>query len=624
MAQVINTNISSLNAQRNLNTSQSMLASSLQRLSSGLRINSAKDDAAGMSIADRMTAQIRGLNQAARNANDGISLAQTAEGGLSAIGENLQRMRELAIQSANSTNSSSDRASLNAEVQTLMAEISRVASTTQFNGLNLLDGTFQNSQFQVGANANQTISVSVAGATTNLIGAYQATGTAVTSDAFTGANFSITPSGGNAVTIGVSVATGSAGNNLVTADSAAAKAVAINAKTSETGVSATASNSLVAASAPNANSGSLAAGELVINGVAIGAIAGSSSAVTQGNNAATAINAQTSLTGVTAVADTSTGKLTLSTSDGRNIAITSGSANADGVTAIQNVTGLDASTGAAASGNDAMTLQVGGAYDLSAPAAGSLTDGDTFTLDGITYEFDTGGSTTTGNVVITLADGATADTVATAIQAAVHGQYVAGNTTVDATVSTDTVTLTNSKLGASGTFAGYSESVTGGGGAGALVQTSTATGTDAVYAAGGVTTRGTLTLSSGTAFTITGSEAAYAGLSSASAALTTLSTENISSVTGANNAINILDGALSQVNSMRANLGAVQNRFSATVANLTTSSENISAARSRIQDADFAQETANLTRAQILQQAGVAMLAQANALPNNVLTLLRG
>src|SRR5574340_1216586 len=155
MPAYINTNIASLNAQRNLTGSQGALQTSLQRLSSGLRINSAKDDAAGMAISDRMTSQIRGLNQATRNANDGISLAQTAEGALSEISNNLQRIRELAIQSANSTNSASDRASLDAEVQQLIAEISRVASQTSFNGLNLLDGTFTSQSFQVGANANQ-------------------------------------------------------------------------------------------------------------------------------------------------------------------------------------------------------------------------------------------------------------------------------------------------------------------------------------------------------------------------------------------------------------------------------------------------------------------------------------
>lgn len=628
MPQVINTNIASLNSQRNLNTSQGALATALQRLSSGLRINSAKDDAAGMSISDRMTSQVRGMNQAARNANDGISLSQTAEGGLSGVGDSLQRIRELAIQSANSTNSASDRTSLNAEVQSLLAEVSRVSTTTQFNGLNLLDGTFTSSQFQVGANANQTISVTIAGSRTTDLGSYQQTGTAVTSAALTGANFTITPSGSTvATTIGVSVATGSAGNNLVTADSAAAKAVAINAKTVDTGVTAAATNSLIAASAPTAHSGSLAGGELIINGVSIGAISSSASAVTQGQNAATAINAQTTLHGVTAVADASTGRLTLTAADGRNIVISALTATADGVTAIQNATGLDASTHAtAASGNDTFTLQVGGAFDLSAPAAGSLTEADYFVLDGITYEFTTDATVTTGRVAVTVADGNSAILVANAMRTAINAQYDLLNTTVHVTsaAGTDTLTLVNNKLGASGTLAGYSEAgVTGGGGVGALVQGAETPGVDAGYTATDVTTRGTLTLSSGTSFTIGGTEAAYAGLNTTSASLTTLSTVNISTVAGANAAIVIIDGALSQVNSMRANLGAVQNRFSATVSSLQTSAENITAARSRIMDTDFAAETANLTRAQILQQAGTAMLAQANQLPNNVLTLLR-
>ena len=159
MPQIINTNVASLNAQRNLNTSQSSLETALQRLSSGLRINSAKDDSAGLAISQRMTAQIRGLNQAARNANDGISLAQTAEGALAEIGNNLQRMRELAVQSANASNSASDRASLDAESTQLIAEITRVSGQTSFNGTVLLDGSFTAKTFQVGANANQTISV---------------------------------------------------------------------------------------------------------------------------------------------------------------------------------------------------------------------------------------------------------------------------------------------------------------------------------------------------------------------------------------------------------------------------------------------------------------------------------
>ena len=173
MPQTINTNISSLNAQRNLNSSQSSLATSLQRLSSGMRINSAKDDAAGLAITQRFTAQINGLNQAARNANDGISLAQTAEGDLGQIGNNLQRLRELAVQSANGTNSSTDRVALNQESQQLIAEIDRVAQQSKFNGVNLLDGTFNNQQFQVGADAGQTISISaINSARTSALGAY--------------------------------------------------------------------------------------------------------------------------------------------------------------------------------------------------------------------------------------------------------------------------------------------------------------------------------------------------------------------------------------------------------------------------------------------------------------------
>ena len=617
MPQIINTNIASLNAQRNLNSSQGALQTSLQRLSSGLRINSAKDDAAGMSISDRMTSQIRGLNQAARNANDGISLAQTAEGGLSGIGENLQRIRELAIQSANSTNSASDRASLNAEAQTLLAEISRVSSTTQFNGLNLLDGSFTASQFQVGANANQTISVSIAGASTSQIGAYQQTGTAVTSSAFTGANFTITPNGSTtATTFGVSVATGSAGNNLVTADSAAAKAVAINAKTVDTGVSATATNSL-SGGIPIARS-SIASGALVINGVSIGAIAASTSAVTQGNNAATAINAQTSLHGVTAVANASTGALTLTAADGRNIEITSSAGTAAGAQAIQNATGLDASAGANASGNESQSLTFVNAVEGSATG---LTLGDTITLDGITYEWNTSAATvTSGNVKVTIAAGDTSTTSITALKTAIDAQYALGNTAlVTSGASATNLTLTSDRLG-TGTV-GLVDSTQAN--AGSVAQAAAASGGTAAADGNGVTTRGTLTLSSGTGFTVAGSEAAYAGLSTTSASLTTLSTTNISTVTGANAAIAIIDGALSQVNSMRAGLGAVQNRFSATVSSLQTSSENITAARSRVMDADFAAETAQLTRNQILQQAGTAMLAQANQLPNTVLSLLR-
>jgi flagellin len=612
MPQVINTNVASLNAQRNLTTSQGQLATALQRLSSGLRINSAKDDAAGLAISERFTTQIRGLNQAVRNANDGISLAQTAEGALGETGNALQRIRELAIQSANSTNSASDRAALNAESAQLLAEIQRNGLSTQFNGQNILDGTFSSAQFQVGANANQTISFGIQGATTNLLGAYQATSTAVTSSAFDGAGVTI-----NGVEVGVSAATSAAG---VTADSATAKATAINSKTAQTGVSATAASTVQGAS-PTARS-SLANGALVINGIAVGAIARDTSAVTQGRNAATAINAVTNQSGVTAVADASTGALTLSTADGRNIALTSSAGTAAGADAIFNATGLDVSAGSIVpNGHDALTLTVAGAFNTT-PTANSLSEADTFTLDGITYEYTTDATITSGNVAVTVVNADTTTAVATATAAAIHGQYLLGNTSVDATSALAVVTATNSKFGAAGTFAGYAEAVNATSSAGALVQASTATGTASADGTG-VTTRGSLTLSAPANFTLGGADLAYGGLATAAPALTRLDTVNISTVAGANAAIAVLDGALSQVTSIRADLGAVQNRFSSTVANLTTTSENLSAARSRILDADFAAETASLTRAQILQQAGTAILAQANSIPQNVLSLLR-
>jgi flagellin len=605
MAQVINTNIASLNAQRNLNTSQSSLAVSLNRLSSGLRINSAKDDAAGLAISERFTTQIRGLNQAIRNANDGISLAQTAEGALGETGNSLQRIRELAIQSANSTNSASDRTALNAEAQQLMAEIQRIGQTTQFNSQNILDGTFSSAQFQVGANANQIISFGVDGATTNMLGAYQMSGAAVSSSAFDGAGFTI-----NGVEVGVSAATSAAG---ITSDSATAKATAINSKTNLTGVSASATNSVVG-TAPIARAG-LTSGALLVNGVAIGAIASSTNAVTQGRNAAAAINVKTGETGVVATADASTGTLTLAAADGRNIALTSSAATQAGAAAIQNATGLDVSAGSNASGNQV------GILTLAAGVTGSgtgLNDHDTVTVGGLTYEFALTASGVTGSNVkvdIGVALGATAVAAGNLLKAAVQAQYTSGATSVVVSGTGVGLTFTDDKVG--GTTAPSFSSSTG-----VTTFANTTPGTAAADGTG-VTTRGTLTLSSPSDFTVGGADVAFGGVSAASSSLTQLSAVDISTVAGANSAIAVLDGAMSQVTSIRADLGAVQNRFASTVANLTTTSENLNAARSRILDTDFAAETANLTRNQILQQAGVAMLAQANALPNTVLSLLK-
>lgn len=726
MPQIINTNIASLNAQRNLNTSQSALQTSLQRLSSGLRINSAKDDAAGLAISDRMTSQIRGLNQAARNANDGVSLAQTAEGGLAEVTNNLQRIRELAVQSANSTNTASDRASLNAEVTQLLAEIQRVATTSQFNGQNILDGTFTASQFQVGANANQTITASTGNSQTSAIGSYQVTsgGTAVSGSALIAGALTL-----NGIDVGSS-----------TSGSAEAIAAAINSASTRTGVTASAAtevkSSTAAANALIANQ-SLQSGDLVINGVSIGAVAGSSNVATQGANVAAAINAVSNSTGVTAVANGGTGALTLTSSTGKTIDITTNATTtADGATRVENATGLElagstktkgtsvlsfgvttagvrqvatlTATNTAADGqtivvagqtftyktvvtdantqilidnttaalqgaqvrttlaaavtagtlknvtisgattdaiitakaNVISTSAADGIVGASASAAGAgswantttgvgVAVGDTVKVGGLTYEFTLPSATaagTAGNVQVKLGSGgasAAADDILTATNFAdaLAAQAAAGNGTVKFTSRTNgAVTMTNSLYGSTGVVAATTEPVTAGT-AGAVDLTTNTAGVSGAYTAS--STKGTLSLNSANSFSIGGTSPGDAGLSGASVGLTSISGVDISTVTGANNAISLIDGALSQVSTIRGSMGALQNRFTSVVASLTASSENLAAARSRIQDADYAAETAALTRNQILQQAGTAMLAQANQLPNSVLTLLR-
>ena len=726
MPAIINTNIPSLNAQRNLSTSQSALATSLQRLSSGLRINSARDDAAGLAITDRMTSQIRGLNQAARNANDGVSLAQTAEGGLAEVTNNLQRIRELAVQSANSTNSASDRTSLNAEVAQLLAEIQRVATTSQFNGQNILDGTFTAAQFQVGANANQTITASTGNSQTSAIGSYQITsgGAAVSGTALVAGALTL-----NSIDVGSS-----------TSGSAEAIAATINSAAIRTGVTASAAtevkSSTASANALLANQ-ALQSGDLVINGVSIGAVAGSSNVATQGANVATAINAVSNSTGVSAVANSGTGALTLTSSTGKTIAITTNATTtADGATRIDNATGLEMAGTTKAKGTDVVSFGVttagvrqagthtsttgavadqtitiagktftykavvtdqasqilvdnttsalqaaqvklaldaavadstldnvtvsavvgaaitltakanvistsiaDGILSASASAAGAgafastvtgvgVAVGDTVKVGGITYEFTLPTATaaaTSGNIQVKLGTGgadAAADDILTATNFAdaVAAQYAAGNGTVQFTSrAAGAVTLTNSLYGSTGVVTALTESVSAGT-AGAVSNVATA-GTSGVYTA--ISTKGTLTLNSPNTFSIGGTAPSDAGLSGASVGLTAISGVDITTVTGANNAISLIDGALSQVSTIRGSMGALQNRFLSVVSSLTTSSENLSSARSRIQDADFAAETAQLTRNQILQQAGTAMLAQANQLPNTVLTLLR-
>jgi flagellin len=484
MALSINTNIASLNAQRNLQKSQESLNTSLQRLSTGLRINSAKDDAAGLAISTRFTTQINGLNQAVRNANDGISLAQTGEAALDEITNNLQRIRELAVQSANSTYSASDRQALDAEVSQRLAEIDRIGSQTSFNGQKILDGSFGNAAFQVGANVGETVNVNLAtGVKASQIGKIATNGgTLVSGVALVAGAMTIkvgvdTPqSVGGSVDgtkyIGTDVANALAGQDDT---SAYAKAESINSA-SIPGLSATATT--VGAENVFTDFGVEAGKDysLAINGTTVFSLTGGAFTSAQ---ALDAINQQSNLTGVTASAGptstASTQGIILTAVDGSNITLDETKA--------------------------------------SAYSAGGLANG----------------LTVQGKVTLT---------------------------------ASDTITVT---------------------------------GGTAIGATGGPYALGTGTLSSA----------------------------NVSSVASANDAIFRIDSALKSVSTLRSDFGAVQNRFESTITNLQTISENLSAARGRILDADFAAETANLTKSQILQQAGTAILAQANALPQAALSLLQ-
>ncbi len=490
MASTINTNVASLTAQRNLGTSQTSLNTSIQRLSSGLRINSAKDDAAGLAISERFTSQIKGLNQAVRNANDGISLAQTAEGALKASGDILQRVRELAVQSANASNSAGDRQALQAEVGQLVSELDRISKTTEFNGTKLLDGSFGTQQFQVGANANQTIVAATGNLRTNVYGNNQvaAAGTLAGTGAF----------GANGVVAGTLAVNGFVGSkNIAVASNATASAIAdkVNAVKGDTGVTATArTESSLTFGASGAYSLTLQSDNSTAQTIsftlsAAGTADGLSAAVS-------AINDQASKTGVTAALN----------SDGTQILLTN------------------------ATGNDILVADTAAISN-----AGNVT----------VQKLDSTGGTVGAAATLT------ADTTA-------NNALVSGYVTFDSEKSFSVTPTTTNALGAA-----------------------------------------------------------------TSSTLKKVSELDITTFSKATEALKTVDSALGFINGERAKLGALQSRFETSISNLQVTSENLSASRSRILDADFASETANLSRAQILQQAGTAMVAQANQLPQGVLALLR-
>ena len=508
MALTINTNVASLNAQRNLGRSQGLLNQSLERLSTGLRINSAKDDAAGLAISERFTTQIRGLNQAVRNANDGISLAQTAEGALAELNNNLQRIRELAVQSANATNSASDRAALDQEVQQRLAEIDRIATQTAFNDQTLLDGTFGNASFQVGANVGQTISVTLnssmrtlsIGKTADYVGgaafdsalAVGQQGTGVDAANPIGASdLTIAIGSGDAVAVVASVAEDAPAG--LSATSAQAKAKALNSS-GISGLTATADTTTVVDFTDVVE----ADYSLTVNGRAIYTnrdFSGVGAAVT-GTEFVTQINANASATGVTATFDSANNRVTFNATDGRDIIISQDDA-------------LAASASGLGVTDDTLNNTVNDLVDFAANVT----------------------QTAVGSIRLTASE-----------------QLVIGGNNPE-------------RIGFTGT---------------------------------------TLALGA-----------------------SALNTAAVTTVAEANTTINRVDAALSSVSGLRSQFGAIQNRFESTIANLQAVAENLTASRGRIQDADFAAETAALTKAQILQQAGVSVLAQANAQPQLALSLLQ-
>ncbi|MEQ6474316.1 flagellin [Comamonas sp. wu1-DMT] len=530
MAAIINTNIQSLNAQRNLSKSQSQLATSMQRLSSGMRINSAKDDAAGLAISERMSTQVRGLTVAMRNANDGISLSQTAEGALSSVGNNLQRIRELAVQSRNATNSAEDRAALDAEVQQLKAEVTRIAEQTSFNGTKLLDGSFTNMAFQVGANQGETISISgIADANIDKLGNWTS---ASTNAAVTGS----IPDGGY--------------------KPAKATDSVLGAFTAPTSTAANQDFKLVVGGVTiidvtKANSGDSVTAAEIDGGLNTAAVKDALAA------------AGITVTGT--AGGTGAGALAFHKADGSALTVSQTGSMTGGFAAL---------TAAPVTFNGTPAI----AATFPAIAAGE------FTLKGVKADGSAGAvvdievpaAATAGDRTMALMNAVNAKTQETGITASVVGGKLSLTSKFgDFTVGTSLTPA--AKLGEqTGLAAGVSGAAAGG----------------TAYAAGVAKT-------------------GFADLS-------------VGDPTKADNAILAMDAALTAVNGARATLGAVQSRFESTIENLSVGTENLSASRSRIMDADFAAETANLSRTQILQQAGTAMVAQANQLPQQVLKLLQG
>jgi len=655
MANSINTNVLSLNAQRQLGKSQNASSQAMERLSSGLRINGAKDDAAGLAISTGMQSQIRGINQGVRNANDGISMAQTAEGSMSEMTNILQRMRELSVQSANGTNTSSNRNSIQKEVDQLYSELDRIADTTQFNGLNLLDGSAESTTLQIGANSGETLTFSIDGVTTQDLNLNAVSGLGeVNGGRVSGTSTQAGDVAINGVDLGASGTT------------AKSAAETINAQQGLTGVKASAYNVVEGSAAIDG----ITTGDMTIDGgngpVTIDATTSARNLVETINRDVGGITASLNNEGglvlsndtgkdivignaglghgdaarVGLTEDTYKGSVALTSTDGEEINITSGTGATASSDAVQDF-GFNEGTG-----SDSLR---GGKID---PSKGAITANDEVRINGVrlgavegtsaadkafainelssqtgvsamantevTYSADIDELASGGSDALTI-NGASVDLEdATSLDDVVSSINSAGLQGVVATANKETGQLILSSQS----------------GADIKVESSTEGLGKEVAAEGGQITGGKLTLTGkdGKDVIVTSQAINEAGRQGALDKLGMTDQGGSSAAIGvglsvttsenAQNSLDRIDDALNKISDSRANLGAIQNRLGSTISNLQNVSQNTSAANSRIRDADYATETSNMSKAQILQQAGTSMLAQANASSQSVLSLL--
>ena len=646
MPQVINTNIMSLNAQRQLDKSQRAQNQAMERLSSGLRVNSAKDDAAGLSIATGMESQTRGLNQAIRNANDGISMAQTAEGAMDEMTNIMQRMRELAVQSANDTNSASNRASIQKEVDQLYSELDRIANTTQFNGVVLLNGSAGQTNLQIGANSGESLSFSIDAVTSKDLNLNAVSGLGELNGGRTGSVGTIVGNGD--VTInGVSLS-----GMTINTTGAAGLATMINAKKGLTGVTANAYNALNG----TGNQNGVTSG-LVINGKTLTNTSSMQDLVNEINQEVPGVVASISKQGGLSLTNDTGAAITVAS--GAQIGLVDGTFG--GYLSLTSSDGSEIKTGLSSSGVSSDIRALGfnksaGSDDIVGGAVlnsvgSEITDNDGIMINGIKLGAVTGASAADKAFAINAlreqtgveANARTEIDFALALSGATSATSLLINgTQIDLTAATtlDSAVSIINAAGLAGVVASADPAT------GKLVLTSQSGQDVRVRSDAGLLGAGAFTAANGNfagEITLKGDggrdvviTSNAAGQTAQSDALAKLgltpqggdetaigSGLSVLTATNASNTIERIDDALNKISDSRANLGAIQNRLTSTISNLANVSQNTSAAKSRIMDADFAAETSMMSKAQVLQQAGTAMLAQANASNQGVLSLLQ-